>query len=142
MPITKWQSLLERTRVTPSRHFSQATNHTLLLLIDHFSALLFTIDWKLPFMTLCSNPKEESVESSLSQKQQESGSPNTKVLFMSILVSLLLISHWPKQVPSPNPDSRDGKVGFTSFWKLQHHTEKGYHAEIEEFMTFLSITLI
>lgn len=37
----------------------------IIVKVDHLSALLFTIAWKLPFVTLCSNPKEEFAESNL-----------------------------------------------------------------------------
>ena len=78
------------------RPFSILTNGPImapLVKVNHFSALLFTIGWQLPLVTLCSNPKEDFVESGLFQKQQESPCPDTKIIFMSVLVSVLLMSH-------------------------------------------------
>ena len=98
------------------RPFSILTNGPImatLVKVNHFSALLFTIDWKLPLLTLYSNPKEGFVESNLFQKQQESPCPDTKIIIISVLVSVLLMSQWPKQITWPNPDSKNG-VHFTS----------------------------
>lgn len=42
-----------------------------------------------------------------SQKQQERVSPYAQALFKSLLVSHLLLSHWPEQFKWLSPNSRD-----------------------------------
>ena len=64
-----------------------------LVKVNHFSALFFTIDWKLPLVTLFKSKRGLCGIQLVPEAARESIYPDTKIIFMSVLVSLLLMSH-------------------------------------------------